>query len=161
MSTINNDSKGIPYEDLPPTVLDLIRKGDSYKIAAIKELRTLRPGLGLAEAKKIVEETGLKLGTMTVRKSGCFIATACYGDYNHPVVMELRCFRDAFLEQSSLGNIFIEWYYQWSPPVASYIADCKILQFLTRLLVVTPTLVIVRGISQMRKYSQRNMDMTI
>ena len=60
-------------ENIPPSVMKLIRKGGSHKIAAIKELLSIRPGLGLAEAKKIVEETGAQLGTMSASKSGCFV----------------------------------------------------------------------------------------
>jgi hypothetical protein len=100
-------------ERLPPSVVNLIRKGDSHKIAAIQELRSLRPGLGLAEAKKLVEETGVQLGTMTISKGGCFIATACYGMYDHPTVVELRHFRDDWLEASDAGRAFVQCYYRF------------------------------------------------
>src|SRR5690606_41461624 len=38
--------------------------------------------------------------------SGCYIATMAYGDYDHPQVMELRKFRDEFLNKSALGRSF-------------------------------------------------------
>ena len=100
-------------QELPSSVVNLIRKGDSHKIAAIQELRSLRPGLGLAEAKKLVEETGVQLGTMTISKGGCFIATACYGMYDHPTVVELRHFRDDWLEASDAGRAFVQCYYRF------------------------------------------------
>jgi hypothetical protein len=48
-------------------------------------------------------------------KSGCYIATMAYGDYNHPQVLELRRFRDDVLAQSIAGRLFIQTYYCVSP----------------------------------------------
>jgi hypothetical protein len=42
----------------------------------------------------------------------CFIATAVYGDLNHPRVVTLRRFRDQVLRKSTGGRFFIRWYYQ-------------------------------------------------
>ncbi len=53
---------------------------------------------------------------------GCFIATAAYGSYVHPLVNILRAFRDTVLLPSALGNAFVQWYYRVSPPVADIIA---------------------------------------
>jgi hypothetical protein len=51
----------------------------------------------------------------------CFIATAAYGDYNHPDVQTLRRFRDEVLAQSAPGRAFIGWYYahgrQWAQTI--------------------------------------------
>ena len=38
---------------------------------------------------------------ITWKKSGCFVATAVYGNYDHPVVLDLRYFRDHFLDQKN------------------------------------------------------------
>jgi ribosomal protein L7/L12 len=81
---------------LPTNVVELILKGNDHKIAAIKELRSIRAGLGLAEAKKIVEEAGVKLGTMSVTKGGCFVATACYGNYWHSSARPTRATKHNF-----------------------------------------------------------------
>lgn len=51
-------------------------------------------------------------------KSGCFIATACYGDYTAPEVLVLRGFRDEQLMVSVLGRVFIRLYYAISPFLA-------------------------------------------
>ncbi len=144
-----------PNWNLPASVVELIRKGNSYKIAAIKELRSIRPDLGLAEAKKLVEEAGVKLGTMTVAKGGCFVATACYGDYDHPAVMELRHFRDECLETSTAGRAFVRWYYQWSPAFANFVAKSGILKALTRILIVSPALAAARFIELNRKLNTK------
>jgi len=51
-------------------------------------------------------------------KSGCFIATACYGDYNAPEVMLLREFRDKRLLSSKTGSAMVSVYYAISPGIA-------------------------------------------
>lgn len=53
--------------------------------------------------------------------SGCFIATATAGDYDHPSVLQLRYIRDNFLNNYALGRFFIQFYYKNSPPIADYI----------------------------------------
>lgn len=73
------------------------------------------------------------------KKSGCFVATACYGNYDHPIVMELRNFRDDYLEISRAGRLFIQWYYKWSPPFANLIDKSAIFKVLARVLIVAPT----------------------
>jgi len=55
--------------------------------------------------------------------SGCYIATMAYGDYDHPQVMELRKFRDEFLNKSVLGRIFISLYYKYSPLLVQRLKD--------------------------------------
>lgn len=81
-------------------------------------------------------------------KSGCFVATACYGDCDHPVVMELRQFRDDCLEASTAGQKFVRWYYIWSPAVASIVAKSRILKSLARVLIVIPALAVARIINE-------------
>lgn len=55
--------------------------------------------------------------------SGCYIATMAYGDYDHPQVMELRKFRDEFLNKSVLGRSFIRFYYKYSPLLVQRLKD--------------------------------------
>lgn len=50
--------------------------------------------------------------------SGCFIATAVYGDAEAPQVRALRTFRDNQLMPSALGRAAVAAYYRVSPPVA-------------------------------------------
>ena len=54
-------------------------------------------------------------------KSGCFVATACYGDYNAEEVLVLREFRDNVLLNSLTGKAFVKFYYFVSPPMAKII----------------------------------------
>lgn len=50
-------------------------------------------------------------------KSGCYIATAVYGSYNHPQTIVLRKFRDRVLAESYIGRAFIRTYYAVSPHI--------------------------------------------
>ncbi len=69
-----------------------------------------------------VEITGAVQEEYKIRGGGgCFIATAAFGSYLDPRVQTLRSFRDNFLLKSSLGQTFVNFYYQVSPPIAEYI----------------------------------------
>lgn len=57
------------------------------------------------------------------QKSECFVATACFGSSDQPVVTTLRDFRDRHLTRTSLGRAFIRWYYVNGPALASWIAS--------------------------------------
>ncbi|WP_297517065.1 CFI-box-CTERM domain-containing protein [Flavobacterium sp.] len=71
-------------------------------------------------------------------KKGCFIATAVFDDYNHPVVFDLRQFRDNWLEKRSWGVKFISKYYLYSPKLANIIADNLTLKKFTMFFLIKP-----------------------
>jgi hypothetical protein len=73
-----------------------------------------------------------------LNKGGCFIATAAMGDYNHPVVMDLRLFRDNWLLQRNWGAKFTSWYYTHGPKAASIIEKSLFLRKITFYLIVKP-----------------------
>ena len=73
---------------------------------------------------------------------GCFIATAAYGSYMEPQVATLRRFRDEWLLTNAPGRAFVDLYYEYSPPIADYIAD----NYTARLLVRTALTPIVYGV---------------
>ena len=62
----------------------------------------------------------------------CFIATAAYGTPLAREVDTLRKFRDQYLLTNSVGKIFTQCYYQYSPPLARLIAHHGILRGMTR-----------------------------
>lgn len=55
----------------------------------------------------------------------CYIATACYGSYDHPDVRIFRQFRDQTLMPSMFGRIFVWSYYRLSPPIATRLGHVK------------------------------------
>lgn len=62
-------------------------------------------------------------------KSGCFVATACYGDYNAIEVLVLRQYRDDKLLKTFLGRGFINFYYLVSPYFALLISKSDTLKY--------------------------------
>ena len=64
--------------------------------------------------------------------SGCYIATMVYGDYDEPQVMILREFRDKVLRNSTLGRLFIRFYYRYSPTWVEHLKDKKRINALIR-----------------------------
>jgi hypothetical protein len=53
--------------------------------------------------------------------SGCFVATAVYGSYDHPAVLTLRAFRDRDLMPCSWGRAFVWAYYRIGPRLAGVV----------------------------------------
>ena len=64
---------------------------------------------------------------------GCFIATAAFGSGLSPEVEVLRDFRDRYLMTNRSGQVFVNWYYAVSPPVAACIAEHESLRTAVRL----------------------------
>lgn len=81
--------------------------------------------------------------TTPTKKTGCFIATACYGCYHHPEVMILRQFRDQVLLNSKIGKSFISFYYTVSPPAADFIANRDTLKKILKSLLFAPVVKLV------------------
>ena len=55
-------------------------------------------------------------------QAACFIATAAFGSSMAPDVVLLRQFRDNWLLTNAPGRAFVSFYYEFSPPMADYIA---------------------------------------
>jgi hypothetical protein len=80
---------------------------------------------------------------------GCFIATSCFGNYNHPFVRILREFRDRILLKNSIGRNFVKWYYAHSPKYAEIIRNNLILKVITQILLIPVVFIaylIVKGL---------------
>jgi hypothetical protein len=115
-------------------------------IDVIKELES-QTRQGFPSRYTAVGEFNTASGKTTITaKKGCFIATAVYNDYNHPIVIELREFRDEFLENHLFGNIFIKVYYFLSPSIASIIAKSSLLKILIKKILLLPLISIIRNI---------------
>jgi len=55
----------------------------------------------------------------------CFVATAVYGNRNTPEVQTLRDFRDNVLMRSSIGRLFVDFYYSGAGKrTANFIREC-------------------------------------
>jgi hypothetical protein len=80
---------------------------------------------------------------------GCFIATAAYGTPTAKQIDVLREFRDVVLLKSTVGSQFVALYYQFSPPVADFIAGNELLRTLVRELLVDPIVWVVEATGDM------------
>ena len=86
-----------------------------------------------SKEKDYTKRPALKIRTPIVRiraaleiqKSGCFIASAVYGDYRHPDVEKLRLFRDNTVKHLPLGPTFIRLYYWVSPRLSVHLVKHK------------------------------------
>lgn len=87
------------------------------------------------------------------KKDYCFIATAAMGDLNHPLVLELRIFRDGWIKKRSWGAEFVDWYYKKGPGWASLIKKNKLMKKACFLFVVKPLVVFSRILSKLYKTS--------
>jgi len=76
--------------------------------------------------------------------SGCFVVTATLGDEHHPSVQFLRYFRDNFLIKSTLGNLFVCWYYLHGPTFARQIEKSKVAAIVSYFLIVVPSVLIAK-----------------
>lgn len=112
----SNQAKVSEYKSL---VDFLIGKLGPIQINQIKHICYWKD-LRAAQAKSTAKQVGKTISTAT---DGCYIATMAYGDYDHPQVMELRKFRDEFLNKSVLGRSFIRFYYKHSLVLVQRLKD--------------------------------------
>jgi len=88
---------------------------------------TLYAGTNSGVFKTTVTETNVDESS-----SDCFIATAAYGSPMEPQVKFLRELRDRFLVTNDIGRAFVSLYYQFSPPLARFIAGHEGLRLIVR-----------------------------
>ena len=72
------------------------------------------------------------------KKAGCFIATAAMGSYDHPLVLQLRLFRDNWILQQKWGKSFVNWYYTYGAIAAKFIDKSIVLKKISYILIVKP-----------------------
>jgi hypothetical protein len=80
----------------------------------------------------------------TTGKRGCFIATACCGSPDSPVVMELTRFRDDVLIHFWLGRRIVALYYRLSPPIAQFLSRNSVARAMVKSVVIIPVFRLVR-----------------
>jgi hypothetical protein len=66
-----------------------------------------------------------------LKKQNCFLLTAGFGE-EHFVIDYFRNFRDSFLSQNYLGQIFIKNYYKYAPSFALSIYNNQSIRFVIR-----------------------------
>ncbi len=79
--------------------------------------------------------------------SNCFIATACYGDYNCDEVRSFREFRDVVLLSCNLGKKIVLLYYNISPKIATWISCYSWRRYFVKYTLLVPALVFSRVVT--------------
>lgn len=118
VDTINQSELTNITDPIDQRILEISQQ--KGKLAAVKFCKDAK-GFDLLTSKNYVDSLSVSSG-VTAKKEGCFIATACYGDYNSTEVLILRKYRDNVLSQTAFGRLFIGFYYQVSPSLANTIA---------------------------------------
>jgi hypothetical protein len=113
-----------------------LQKGSSYQIQG-----KVKYGRYFFKGK---EEFIIDVVAVKSEKGNCFIATACYNDYDAPEVLILRSFRDAKLLKNPFGKLFVEFYYATSPFLAKIILKSDRLKILVRQYFLNPIVTILR-----------------
>ncbi len=62
----------------------------------------------------------------------CFISTAAFGSNFADEVKTFRHFRNQYLMKTTLGKLFVHYYYKFSPPLADFISQSEFLRALAR-----------------------------
>jgi hypothetical protein len=81
-------------------------------VALLQGIKCTNSACGITIGRSLINESGKK-------KSGCFIATAVYGNYDASEVKTLREFRDRHLQTNVAGRAFVRVYYKLSPTIAN------------------------------------------
>lgn len=93
------------YSAMCEVIDDAIELNDKYKQDYLKIKEDM-----IAEYNEALKKYGF-----TIKKSGCYIATAVYGSYDCPQVWTLRRYRDKAMARHFCGRMFIRIYYFISP----------------------------------------------
>jgi tetratricopeptide (TPR) repeat protein len=110
----------------------------------VSKMKAIDPSYRLPEVREgpsketegVQPSTKPSVGEKT--SSGCFIASAAMGSFNHPVIVLLREFRDTWLLQRYAGRIFVRDYYICGPYIAKIIKRSPLLKRLSYILVIRP-----------------------
>lgn len=105
------------------------------KLHAVKYYKD-QTGKGLKESLEYVDK--IVPPGVYKKTEGCFIATACYGDYNAKEVVVLRHYRDNVLRQTKAGRLIVQLYYQLSPGLARFIQDKALVKKTIRQYILQP-----------------------
>ena len=86
--------------------------------------------------------------TSTNQNSGCFIATATLGNYDHSLVLELRQFRDEWILTKTWGEGFVQWYYRYGAIAAKFIEKSTLLKSISFFFIVFPLVLLSRVVNR-------------
>ena len=133
-SPLTADNLGDTMTQKLPDMVAPVPAGQAQTVALSGLLPLTDYWIGVVAVDKCGNESPLTVATFTTqdRQSGavdaCFIATAAYGSLMANDVEQLRHFRDAYLSRSVLGELAVETYYTFGPPVAGVVGESDLLR---------------------------------
>jgi hypothetical protein len=137
----------------------LFKKGDDVSISSkLLNWSPYKVELELVSISKtgFTREDRLKAQYKLLHKGEyCFIATACYGDYDAEPVITLRNFRDDTLLKTKLGQQLVDCYYLISPALAKRISHSDSLKKITKFSLINPVLWLINR--KNKKASRSNL----
>lgn len=124
-------------------ITDLLENDLQLLIEWLSKTKAYDDDLGIPQIRAVRTKVENKeihnnYGQQNSDKSGCFIATAVYGDIMTPEVLCLRRFRDTVLNTTKSGRAFIKPYYFISPAIAAFIAESGLLKTVIRRFILDP-----------------------
>jgi len=125
--TGSNDSQ-LDIADATSALIEGLTNGVQYKFAVVSLDEAANPSV-FSEPICVTPEKTIDFSQIYSGAGGkgggeyCFIATAAFGSYDHPVVRVLRDFRDRFLVELPGGRSAVAAYYAAGPSLAAVVAD--------------------------------------
>lgn len=129
----------------------------------LPRLTEMRKSLGLSEGFDVPLTTWIFNNKEELKvlceeqKSGCFVATACYGSPDCTEVLLLRQFRDEHLLRTSFGKWFVRFYCKSSPPLARLLWHHPTLRKIARAFVVAPAVRSLRLVLRLSRDAGRRL----
>ena len=142
-----NTSEVIELVECGINILPEKSEGHKLIIEKLKKVSFIDWSEVIAEHKNSLKALGHDVPhdvPSTSSKGPCFIATAAMGSYDHPVVMDLRLFRDNWLLKRNWGVAFTKWYYTYGPKAARVIEKSVVLKRLAYIIIVKPLQLVTR-----------------
>ncbi len=130
------DAKNL-VESAPVRVKDGLSRGDAAALKSELEAQGAAAEV-MPTAAAATAYPGAPAPPAGTSGGGCFIATACYGDFDHPDVLAFRRFRDDRLLPSPAGRLCVKGYYAVSPAIARRLGDAPRLAGMVRRRVLRP-----------------------
>lgn len=88
----------------------------------------------------LLEQYSAPVKVQSNSKNGCFIATACYGNFDAKEVILFRKYRDEVLIRHTVGKLLIRIYYLFGPGLAKSISKSEYLKQFVRMRILNPIL---------------------
>ena len=120
----------------------------AQNLTGIKKVKNQLDEIKSANSFDLNEKIQRRRQAAANNNSGCFIATATLGSYDHSLVLELRQFRDEWILTKRWGKDFVSWYYYYGGIAAKVIEDKTVLKRMSYLFIILPLVFLARVVKK-------------